>query len=104
VDPYSTTVVHGSVDFSDAAGTVVVHKEEEQYGTVVVSDTAQDDAPYREALRMAHEQYGSREPSPMGGSVIAHSNMSEASGYMAAIAHANNDAGVHCCASCCPLS
>lgn len=92
-DPYATTVMHGSVDFSDAAGTVVMHKEEEQYGTVVVSGTVQEDDPYKEALRKAQEQYGSREPSPMGASVIAHSDMSQASGYMAAVAHASNEAG-----------
>lgn len=96
-DPYATTVMHGSVDFSDTAGTMVMHKDEDQYGTVVVSGTVQEDDPYQEALRMAQEQYGSREPSPLGGSVIAHSDMSQASGgYMAAIAQAGNEAGAAC--------
>ena len=92
-DPYATTVMHGDASVSDAAGTVVMHKEEEQYGTVVVSGTVADEDPYKEALRMAQEQYASREPSPMGASVLARSDMTEASGYMAAVAHASNDAG-----------
>lgn len=93
VDPYATTVMHGTVEF-DAAGTVVMHKDEEQYGTVVISGAEEAEDPYKEALRMAQEQYGSREPSPMGASVIAHSDVTQASGYMAAVAHASNEAGV----------
>ena len=92
---YGTAIIHEDVEESGGdSGTVAGNA----YGTVVVAGEAAAAGGYLDAVRMAGEQYGSREVSPVavssGGAAAAAAGGSPQSGYWAAVASASEAGAV----------
>lgn len=88
-------------------GTAIIHEDVEEdpgdgpgqaYGTVVVAQDPPGGGGYLDAVRMAGEQFASREPSPAAHTSGGPPGGSPQSGYWAAVASAS-DAGARACSA-----